>query len=85
MHIWGYATGCPACSNLKALFDLLKVPYVFYPITPDSHARNELRKAGFDTVPQVFTQSGDHLGDFSTFKMGAVSAIQALSSPFGGT
>lgn len=81
LHVWGYAEGCPACTNLKSLLDLLKVPYVFHAIDRDSPHRAALRDAGFATVPQVFTQAGDHVGDYQVFRGAAVAAVETLISP----
>lgn len=62
LHVWGYPTGCPACDNLKALLTALGVNFQFHPIERDSPARQQLRDAGFATVPQVFDLDGAHLG-----------------------
>lgn len=68
LHVWGYAEGCPACTKLKSLFDLLNVPHQFHPIDRNSSERAALKDAGFDTVPQVFTTAGLHLG-FSDYRL----------------
>lgn len=81
IHVWGYATGCPACTDLKTLLDTLGVPYVFHDITRNSPERAALRDAGFHTVPQAFTQEGLHLGDWSEFKMMAKEALRTLCCP----
>lgn len=75
IHVWGYATGCPACTNIKTLFSLLNIDHTFHAIEPDSRERNLLREAGFSTVPQVFTLDGEHLGDWSTFRQAASAAV----------
>lgn len=51
LHVWGYATGCPACTDLKALLDLLGLPYVSHDIGKSSWERAALKDAGFKTVP----------------------------------
>ena len=81
IHVWGYANGCPSCTDLKALLDLLKVPYVFHAIDRNSPERAALRDAGFNTVPQVFTAEGLHLGDYSEFRRAATTAIGTLCTP----
>lgn len=83
VHVWGYAEGCPSCTNLKSLFDLLRVPYQFHDIDRNSPERAALRDAGFYTVPQVFTPEGLHLGDFSTYRKVCLAATETLLSPSG--
>jgi glutaredoxin len=85
LHIWGYAHGCPACADLKALLLLLGKPYVFYPIDRNSPERAALRDAGFKTVPQVFDHNGWHVGDYADFRKAAATAISTLSPPSGAT
>lgn len=77
IHVWGYAEGCPACTDLKALLDLLSIPYEFHDITRNSPERAALRDAGFKTVPQAFTADGRGLGDLSDFRKAARLGIQA--------
>lgn len=76
IHIWGYNEGCPACTDLKALLDLLSIPYVFHECRGTGE-RSALRDAGFQTVPQVFTEDGRGLGDLSDFRKVARLGIQA--------
>lgn len=84
LHIWGYAEGCPACTKIKALCDLLGVTYEFHDIARDGRERAALRDAGFDTVPQVFTPDGGHVGDWQGFRKAAITAIDTLSLPLTG-
>jgi glutaredoxin len=72
------AEGCPACTNLKAFFDLTGVSYEFHAIDRDSPERAALRGAGFDTVPQVFTPAGLHLGDWSAHLQAALDSLRQL-------
>lgn len=81
LHVWGYLDGCPACTNLKALLSVSGVEFVFHAIDRNSPERAALRDAGFDTVPQVFTAEGIHLGDYQTFKVAAKAAVEALATP----
>ena len=73
IHVWGYPEGCPACTNLKTLLDLLGVPYVFHGIDRNGPERAALRDAGFATVPQIFTTDGLHLGDYSDARKAALT------------
>ena len=77
LTIFGYAEGCPACDDLKSLFDLLSVPYTYHAIARDSPARASLRASGYETLPQVFSPSGEALGGYSDFRKTARLGIQA--------
>ncbi len=83
LHVWGYADGCPACTNLKTLLTLLGFSFTFHSIHRDGAQRAALRDAGFDTVPQVFTPEGLHIGDYQVFRKAAGAAVETLSSPSG--
>lgn len=76
LHVWGYNEGCPACTDLKQLLDLLSIPYVFYECRGTSE-RAALKDAGYKTVPQVFTEDGRSCGDLSDFRKTARLGIQA--------
>ena len=75
--IFGYASGCPACDDLKSLLDLLSIPYNYGTVERDSPVRATLRDAGFDTLPAIFSPSGESLGGYSEFRKTARLGIQA--------
>lgn len=75
--IYGYAEGCPACTELKQLLDLLSIPYEFLSIGRESRERAILRDAGYETVPQAFSATGEALGGLSEFRKVARLGIQA--------
>lgn len=78
IFIYGYAEGCPACDNLKALLDNIGVQYTFTPVGRDSPLRKLLREQGYDTLPQAFcARTGRSLGDYSDFRKVARLGIQA--------
>lgn len=78
LTIYGYASGCPACDNLKALLDNLGVQYDFIAIGPESRERAILRDAGYDTLPQAFEAlTGRSLGGYSDFRKVARLGLQA--------
>lgn len=78
IFIYGYAEGCPACDNLKALLDLLGVPYDFTPVERHSALRERLKAEGYDTLPQAFeVATGRSLGGYSDFRKVARLGLQA--------
>lgn len=53
---------CPWCDKVKDLLTLYQIPFYYYDI--DIHnLRDELKRNGFNTVPQVF-RNGRNIGGY---------------------
>ena len=76
--VYGYASGCPACDQLKALLDLIGVQYDYRPVERGSGLRRALRDAGVATLPcAVEAPTGRILGGYSDFRKVARLGLQA--------
>jgi len=75
LQVYGYPSDCPACDKLKALLELLMVPFTFYAIERESRERAILRDQGFKTVPVVFTAEGRSVGDYGTLRRAAHAGV----------
>ena len=76
--VYGYATGCPACDQIKTLLDVLGVQYDYRPVERESGLRRALRDAGVATLPcAIEAPTGRILGGYSDFRKVARLGLQA--------
>lgn len=58
------STTCSFCKDAKELLESKGIDYTYTDISKNSSALSMFREKGFRTVPQIFTESGEHIGGF---------------------
>ncbi len=60
IYVYGYKTGCPACTLAKQLLNEHEIEFIFFEVQKGNHP--------FKTVPQIFNSNGTHFGDYNKLR-----------------
>lgn len=56
---------CVFCDKAKKALQDLSLPYQELNIEEERWLLDLVKRSGFKTVPQIYNQNGDHLGDYN--------------------
>lgn len=57
-------TGCGSCKNAVNELEKANIPFKYYDVYTDMGALEYLTSKGLRGIPQIFTDSGEHIGGY---------------------